>query len=119
MRQYREASWRDDKVNWRVSGKEDHMVGGLQGSLCRAQKRGTVNTRALQTDQAFRKEKVNTTQGKSCMIPTVYKGGQGRGQERTNFPGEETAVRTNNLEGVNGGIMISFSCRKVLRSKAG
>lgn len=61
--------------------------GQLAPGLCRLTRRS-------------RKGKVNTTPGKSCMIPTVYKGGQERGQERTDFPGEETAVRTNNLEGV-------------------
>lgn len=61
----------------------------MQGSLCRAQKTGTVTPELPGLNRPFHKEKVNIAQGKSCMIPTVYKGGRGRVRERTDFPGEE------------------------------
>lgn len=70
----------------------------MQGS----EKRNS-NTRLCGLARSFSKKKVNIIQGKSRMIPTVYKGGREkereRHQERTDFPGEETAVRTNNLDG--------------------
>jgi hypothetical protein len=70
---------------WRLPFAGIRKEGQFRPELCRLTRRSC-------------KEKVNTTQGKSCMIPTVCKGGQERGQERTDFPGEETVVRTNNLK---------------------
>lgn len=64
-----------------MSGKQGHTVGGLQGS----EKRGQCH----HGFPRLNKDKVNIAQGKAWMIPTVYKGGRGRGQERTDFPGEE------------------------------
>lgn len=94
------ASWRNDKANQR--DYQENKV--TRWEACKShfagfRKEGQLTPGLYRLTRHSGKEKVNTTQGKSCMIPTVYKEGKERGQERTDFPREETAVRTHNLEG--------------------
>lgn len=89
------------KVNWReCQENEVTWWEACKAHFAGLRKEGQLTPGLCRLTRRSCKEKVNTSLGKSCMIPTVYKGSQERGQERTDFPGEETAVRTNNLEGV-------------------